>query len=387
MLYPDNPTTRNRLVSALNMYLEFWDREVGVKIQDLARRKVWIQSVSQGKPLPETHRVVSQHREVKWPALPPEIFDFVPEAISPERLRLVDRVNEIAIEAGQFAGRDDVEAVAAVCNLESELVLKSNEWMDVLRDWRLRVENQTGKLTKCDECGRELTPSQVSRGRCCDCIARQRKTLRWLGTAIECEYRYENRVYGDGFDLHFPEWSRWRRRLRECYGRDRTDRQLWEDWIGYAQEYRGIDEQQFKGTLRSEAESLLPPIPITETVASENATGCSEAAISRGTPDPVDPIPLTVARTDDRLPKSKRAASPSRVKARSAYDYAIERIENAHAMTGPELHAAILEDGEAAAMVPANPETFVRYLNDGGIRLKKGESKSAGGSVVRRSDL
>ncbi|TWT92175.1 hypothetical protein [Neorhodopirellula pilleata] len=393
---------------------------------------------------------------------------------------------------------------------------------------------EAGGLRECFECGEQLTPSQVGPGRCCNCIARQRKTLRWLGVAIECEYRYDNRVYGDGFDAHFPEWSRWRRRLRECYGRDRTDWQLWEDWIGYAQEHRGIEEQQFKGTLRSEAESLLPTpnrgsqqvisvaretgsithgddqqkessptdgvlslsnIVKNQTVrrllselsafgnagkrldhieqslynanlllildkhqliqfatlnsywsgdgkqhiASEireidweqynngspkkplkeclpdwiarepeslrrwirlSPSGfavCAEIEfadeLGNPRPDKEEMIagpkskPATEAQTDDSLPKSKRASSPSRVKARSAYDYAIERIENAHAMTGPELHAAILEDGEAAAMVPANPETFVRYLNDGGIRLKKGESKSAGGSVVRRSDL
>jgi len=88
------------------------------------------------------------------------------------------------------------------------------------------------------------------------------------------------------------------------------------------------------------------------------------------------------AESDDALPKSKRADSPSRIKARSAYDYAMERIPHAHAITAPELFDAIKKDGEAVAML-----SFTKYLNDCGIRLKKGGPKAAGDSVVRRSDL
>ena len=93
------------------------------------------------------------------------------------------------------------------------------------------------------------------------------------------------------------------------------------------------------------------------------------------------------AEKDDALPKSKRAESLSRVKAQSAYEYAMDHIPDASEMTGPELHAAIKKDDEVAAMVPDNPESFVRYLNDCGTKLKKGGPKAAGGSVVRRSDL
>jgi len=93
------------------------------------------------------------------------------------------------------------------------------------------------------------------------------------------------------------------------------------------------------------------------------------------------------AESDDALPKSKKAHSPSRVKARSAYDYAMERIPNARLMTAPELFDAIKKDGEAAEMLPPTAESFTKYLNDCGIQLKKGGPKAAGGSVVRRSDL
>ena len=55
--------------------------------------------------------------------------------------------------------------------------------------------------------------------------------------------------------------------------------------------------------------------------------------------------------SDDDLPKSKRANQPSRVKARSAYDYAMERIPDANVMTAPELFDAIKKDGEAGDVV------------------------------------
>ncbi|QDV60932.1 hypothetical protein [Crateriforma conspicua] len=93
------------------------------------------------------------------------------------------------------------------------------------------------------------------------------------------------------------------------------------------------------------------------------------------------------AASDDDLPKAKRADSPSRVKARSAYEYAMERIPDACQMTIAELHAAIIKDGEAAAMVPDRPDTFGKYLRDCGIKVYKTDAKAAGGSVVRRSDL
>lgn len=88
----------------------------------------------------------------------------------------------------------------------------------------------------------------------------------------------------------------------------------------------------------------------------------------------------------DTAQKSKRADSRSRVKARAAYDYAMERIPNANTMTAPELFDAIKEDGEAAAMLPPTATSFVTYLNDGGIKLRKGGPKAPGGSVVRQCD-
>ncbi|MFN7891059.1 MAG: hypothetical protein ACK5OC_12280 [Pirellula sp.] len=75
--------------------------------------------------------------------------------------------------------------------------------------------------------------------------------------------------------------------------------------------------------------------------------------------------------SDDSLPKKKRKDSLSRVKARAAHDYAMERIPNAQDMTIAELHAAILTDPEVARMVPARADAFGTYLREAGVKRYK----------------
>lgn len=123
---------------------------------------------------------------------------------------------------------------------------------------------------------------------------------------------------------------------------------------------------------------------------SQSAAKLQAAASSLRVPEilPVDlSAEVATPPSDDALPKSKRAGSPSRIKAKSAYDYAMTRIPDANAMTGRELFDAIKKDGEAAEMLPPTATSFITYLNDCGIRLKKCGPKAAGGSVVRRCDL
>jgi hypothetical protein len=76
-------------------------------------------------------------------------------------------------------------------------------------------------------------------------------------------------------------------------------------------------------------------------------------------------------RTDNKLPKKLRKDSPSRIKAKAAYDYAMERIPNAEHMTIAELHAEILDDDEVAAMVPARADVFGTYLREAGVKRYK----------------
>lgn len=96
--------------------------------------------------------------------------------------------------------------------------------------------------------------------------------------------------------------------------------------------------------------------------------------------------PENQSETDDRLPKRIRKDSPSRLKAKAAYDYAMARIENANQMTAVELFDAIFANGEAKEMLPPTAESFTRYLNDCGIRLRKSDTKPTSSSVVQRSD-
>lgn len=88
-------------------------------------------------------------------------------------------------------------------------------------------------------------------------------------------------------------------------------------------------------------------------------------------PDDSSTNPESSAETDNKLPKKLRKDSPSRVKAKSAHDYAMKRIPNAQHMTIGELHAAILSDPEVADMVPARADVFGTYLRDAGVKRYK----------------
>jgi hypothetical protein len=83
------------------------------------------------------------------------------------------------------------------------------------------------------------------------------------------------------------------------------------------------------------------------------------------------PNPESSADTDSKLPKKLRKDSPSRVKAKAAHDYAMERIQNAPHMTIAELHAAILADPEVADMVPARADAFGTFLREAGVKRYK----------------
>ncbi|WP_145209957.1 hypothetical protein [Planctomycetes bacterium TBK1r] len=122
-------------------------------------------------------------------------------------------------------------------------------------------------------------------------------------------------------------------------------------------------------------------------IEASNETGVDDGSLELADRKAEQTTEVSTPTSDDDLPRSTRANQPSRLKARSAYHYAMKRIPDANTMTAPELFDAILNDGEAAQMLPPNADTFRRYLNDCGIRLKKSGPKAAGGSVVRWSDL
>lgn len=83
------------------------------------------------------------------------------------------------------------------------------------------------------------------------------------------------------------------------------------------------------------------------------------------------PSPGISADTDSKLPKKLRKDSPSRIKAKAAHDYAMERIPNAPHMTIAELHAAILADPEVADLVPARADAFGTFLREAGVKRYK----------------
>ncbi len=256
---------------------------------------------------------------------------------------------------------------------------------------------EAGGLSNCPGCREQLTPSEIGRGRCQDCIQRPRLTLRELAVAIECEHRYDNKVYGDGFDTHFPEWTKWRRRLRECYGRDRSDWQLWEDWIGYAQEYCGIDQQQFLDTLRKDAAPLLPPLRSGERAAvmdeangsttDEVITGRKRTEAEPAGNNALRATEVPISHSDrnaaiQSLNKSARLAILAYDEASEAMAELSDRVTDRDAWEWSREHS----DADCPAF-----ETFARYLRE--ARKKLGENKNlprggrSGGSIAGQSDL
>ena len=127
-------------------------------------------------------------------------------------------------------------------------------------------------------------------------------------------------------------------------------------------------------------------IPGQRRVLQEPVVNPNGNAESDGDSDELSSKTEKPTETDDKLPKALRKDSPSRVRAKAAYDYAMQQIPDAHAMTTVELFHAIREDGEAQEMLPPTPESFVKYLNDCGVRLRKSDTKPTSSSVVRRSD-
>ena len=104
--------------------------------------------------------------------------------------------------------------------------------------------------------------------------------------------------------------------------------------------------------------------------------------------DGVDAMIDQASSRVDAAGESKRGQSNARVKAKAAYQYAIERIPGAADMTVKELHAAISAHDEINHLIPAKPDTFRKYLNQGDIAIKKSMvAKEPGRSIVREHEI
>ena len=72
---------------------------------------------------------------------------------------------------------------------------------------------------------------------------------------------------------------------------------------------------------------------------------------------------------DDSPAKAIRRVSPSRTKAKAAYDYAIAYIPGAEKMTIGELFDAIMNHpSDASKALPPNAEAFGVYLREAGVK-------------------
>lgn len=185
--------------------------------------------------------------------------------------------------------------------------------------------------------------------------------------------------------------------ILECHSRDPEGLLLGLCWMGedgLKQMQSKLDESLLELTQRILDLNSLPDDLSDPTDASSGQQRAHQVPVanSNGTTksddDSIKPSleQENSTETDETLPKKIRKNSPSRVKAKAAFDYAMQQIPNADKMTAVELFDAICDDGEAKELLPPSAESFTKYLNDCGIRLRKSDTKPTGRSVVRRSD-
>lgn len=92
---------------------------------------------------------------------------------------------------------------------------------------------------------------------------------------------------------------------------------------------------------------------------------------------------------DDDKPDPVTKLSPSRLKARAAYDWAIENIAGADEMTSHELHTAIMNHPVGLTeCIPESAESFGRYLRETGVKKYDGAGKrNPHKSICRSKDI
>ena len=98
---------------------------------------------------------------------------------------------------------------------------------------------------------------------------------------------------------------------------------------------------------------------------------------------------ISTLEGDDALPAKQRRLSPSRVKAKALYDWAMSEIKGFEDMTIKELYEAIeSHTSDAYKALPPNAETFGKYLRDAGVKkYSKQQDKAMGKSIQKAGDL
>lgn len=167
-------------------------------------------------------------------------------------------------------------------------------------------------LKMARDANRNVGEGNYDRSECHDCQSQQGKLLD-LFVAIHASGDSPDRIH---------EWPMIRALLRDAFGPDRTIEELWELMTDRLR-VNGWDEERWLRTKYGEFIELLKSGLLSGDSGTKQLTKTGTDA--SGSTD-TNTAPEKQDEVDDKLPKKLRKDSPSRVKAKSAYDYAMERI-------------------------------------------------------------
>lgn len=151
-----NAKTRQEQADAIAETIRVWQQLIASKQQSIAERRTWIEVKKKGIEVPETHKVTYKSAATNlFPGLPVDLQFSADDAV---RIRMMEeRAGEIDQEIASYVGRDDVEAIEQVANLDDELTKLSREFVSILCLYRDRLrDNRPQSVVFDTDCFRQL---------------------------------------------------------------------------------------------------------------------------------------------------------------------------------------------------------------------------------------
>lgn len=167
-------------------------------------------------------------------------------------------------------------------------------------------------------------------------------------------------------------------------------------WGRDAKGFLQVPTEVIKDWHRSTVRHYLPPLLSWITKADDSIMALEAERMAALTPKPPAPAPEAEAAGANagegkpqqaEQPDPDTGLPPSRIKAKAAYDWAMQTIDGAGKMTVPELHDAIMHHPQGPTdCIPDNAEAFGKYLRDAGVKRYDGTGKRRLSRNVRRPE-
>ncbi|TWU39123.1 hypothetical protein Q31b_42060 [Novipirellula aureliae] len=139
MHLPESRLKLEYFEKAITTYLEVMESIQAMRRRQMYDREMWLRFSENGHIPETTHRVAFRTDVLDLPSLPPEIFDFIPEYSLPESLAKIDRIKQIEETCFAMRGRDDIEAIRTVLELDRERLAITESMDDILRTFRSMI--------------------------------------------------------------------------------------------------------------------------------------------------------------------------------------------------------------------------------------------------------